>query len=84
MSGGNHRGGGERGVRGRLTVKRRRETCEEGERHDGKTGAFRGGCGLKEEREGAAGRISDARQKPGAAAERHKSSAAFFCPVLSV
>lgn len=31
------------------------------------TGDVQGGCGLKEEREGGAGRISEARQKPKAA-----------------
>ena len=38
-------------------------------RDDGKarTGDVQGKCGLKEERVGGAGRISEARQKPGAA-----------------
>ncbi len=43
-----------------------REACEEKEGDDGKTqtGDGQGECGLKEEREGGAGRISEARQKP--------------------
>ncbi len=60
-------------MRGRNAVhlkgKRGREMCEESERDDGKTqtGDVQGGWGLKEEGEGGAGRISEARQKPSTA-----------------
>lgn len=73
MSGKNPRGGvkGERGAEiwHILVGKRSREICEESERDDGKTqtGDVWGGCGLKEEGEGGAGRISEARQKPSSA-----------------
>lgn len=59
-------------MKGRNTVhlkgKSSGETCEESEKGDGKTqtGDIQRGCGLKEEREGGAGRISESRQKPSA------------------
>lgn len=77
-------GGGQRAglmhESGRIEEKmfKRVDACEEGKGDDGKTGAVQG------EREGAAGRISDARQRSGAAAGASEAMASFLwrIPVL--